>query len=404
MSAIRGGARKRRGIVEGIHKLASQRPESSRIRREVGWLRGGARRTPRDNRRRIEGELANAREIVVESRVARAFPRRLAHAWLALSLALLAVYAPVLGYDYLNYDDDLYVTANPVVRAGLSASGALWAFTTFHSFNWHPLTWLSLMLDTSLLGLEPGPRHAMNALLHALNTALLYLALARLTGARGRSLAVASLFALHPVQVEPVAWISARKDLLAALCFLLALRAYASFAEGKRACAGLGVLAAFVAGLLCKPVVVTLPFVLLLLDVWPLRRVDPTGPGAARALLRLSRREVAALRPRGAVQRGVLRGPEGGRRRGRPRGDPPGRAPRERGGRLRRLPGGPALAGGARDPLPVPGPDAHAGRESPPPSPAPRCSGRSPSARSARCARRPTSPSVGSGSSACWCR
>ena len=235
-------------------------------------------------------EDANAREIVEEpSRAARAFARRLAAAGLALALALLGVYAPVLGHDYLNYDDDLYVTANPAVRAGLSASGALWAFTTFHSFNWHPLTWLSLMLDTSLFGLEPGPRHAMNALLHALNTALLYLALARLTGARGRSLAVASLFALHPVQVEPVAWISARKDLLAALCFLLALRAYPACAEGRSPSARIALGVAFAAGLLCKPVVVSLPFVLLLLDVWPLRRLDPGAHGSASALLRLAR-------------------------------------------------------------------------------------------------------------------
>jgi tetratricopeptide (TPR) repeat protein len=224
---------------------------------------------------------------VEPARTARAFPRTLAAA--SLALALVAVYAPVVGHDYLNYDDDLYVTANPVVRAGLSWAGARWAFTTFHSFNWHPLTWLSLMLDSSLLGLEPGPRHAMNALLHALNTSLLYLTLARLTGARGRSLAVASLFALHPVQVEPVAWISARKDLLAALCFLLALWAYAGSAGRERARAGLGVFAAFAAGLLCKPVVVTLPFVLLLLDAWPLRRLDPAAPGAAFALLRLAR-------------------------------------------------------------------------------------------------------------------
>ncbi len=201
---------------------------------------------------------------------------------LAVLGAVAAVYAPVLGHAYLNYDDDLYVAANPVVRAGLSRAGVEWAFTTFHSFNWHPLTWLSLMLDTELVGLEPGPRHALNVALHAANVLLLYAALARLTGARGRSLAAAALFALHPVNVEPVAWLSARKDLLAAAAFFLGLLAYARWAERPGAARALAVLAAFSAGLLCKPVVVTFPLVLLLLDAWPLGRLQ----GDRRAWLR----------------------------------------------------------------------------------------------------------------------
>jgi tetratricopeptide (TPR) repeat protein len=213
-------------------------------------------------------------------------PPRAPWLWKALLLgALAAAYAGVLQLGYLNYDDDQYVTANTVVRGGLTWAGARWAFATFHSFNWHPLTWLSLMLDTSLLGLEPGPRHAMNLALHAANALLLAAALERLTGARGRSVAVAALFALHPVNVEPVAWLSARKDLLAALCFLLGLLAYARYAERRSAGSAAACLAAFCAGLLCKPVLVTFPFVLLLLDAWPLGRLDvPPGRRGAAAL------------------------------------------------------------------------------------------------------------------------
>ena len=195
-------------------------------------------------------------------------------AWLAalLALATAAAYWPVLHCGYLNLDDDLYVTANPAVRGGLTLAGVHWAFTATHAALWHPLTWLSHMLDVELWGSNPAGHHATNLFLHVVNTVLLLLVLVRLTRARWRSAVVAALFALHPLHVESVAWVAERKDLLSALFAFLAVGAYGRYAERPGPGRYAAVALALALGLMAKPMLVTLPFVLLLLDVWPLGR------------------------------------------------------------------------------------------------------------------------------------
>jgi tetratricopeptide (TPR) repeat protein len=194
--------------------------------------------------------------------------------WIGVGIvvAVVATYVPVLRFGFVNFDDPEYVLENPHVIGGLTRADVAWAFTAFHAANWHPLTWLSHMVDCQLFGLAPGGHHATNVLLHAGAALLLFVALRRMTGATWRSAAVAALFALHPLRVESVAWISERKDVLAAFCWMLALLAYARWAERQTPARYAAVALAFVAGLLAKPMVVTLPFALLLLDVWPLRR------------------------------------------------------------------------------------------------------------------------------------
>jgi tetratricopeptide (TPR) repeat protein len=199
-----------------------------------------------------------------------------------LATVTLAVYAPVLKFDFIDFDDPPYVTENPQVLAGLTASGVRWAFTQGHSSNWHPLTWLSHMLDVEIFGLHAGGHHATNILLHAANTLLLFGLLVRMTGRIGRSAMVAGLFALHPLHVESVAWIAERKDVLSTFFGLWTLWAYARYAERPRADRYLATLGLFALGLMSKPMLVTWPFVLLLLDYWPLRRM---GAVAWRTLL-----------------------------------------------------------------------------------------------------------------------
>ena len=189
-----------------------------------------------------------------------------------VALATVVVFVPVLRHGFVNYDDPEYVTENVHVRAGLSWAGVPWAFTAPHAANWHPLTWLSHMLDAQLFGLAPAGHHATSVLLHATSAALLFEVLAGMTGTPWRSAFVAAVFALHPLRVESVAWVSERKDVLAGLFWMLALAAYARYARRHGAADYVLVVAAFVLGLLAKPMVVTLPVVLLLLDVWPLRR------------------------------------------------------------------------------------------------------------------------------------
>jgi tetratricopeptide (TPR) repeat protein len=206
---------------------------------------------------------------------------RWAAALLLLALATAAVYAPVGGFGYVDYDDQTYVAGNRRVLAGITREGMAWALTTFHGSNWHPLTWYSHMLDVELFGDRPGLFHAVSALIHALNACLLAAILAALTGRFWPSLLAAALFAVHPVRVESVAWISERKDLLGALFFLLALAAHLRHARRPGA-ARLGITSLLMAlGLMAKPMVVTLPFVLLLLDWWPLGRWRRAGPRAA---------------------------------------------------------------------------------------------------------------------------
>jgi hypothetical protein len=205
---------------------------------------------------------------------------------LAICLALLTtwVYLPARQNDFLNWDDQSYVTGNDYVKGGLTWPGIAWAFSQSHSGNWHPITWLSHMLDCQFFGLNPSVHHLVNVLLHATNAALLLLLLHQLTGSLWRSGLVAALFALHPLRVESVAWLAERKDLLAALFGILTLMAYATYAfrskvEGRRSKVWYGVtLGLFTCGLMSKPMLVTWPFVMLLLDFWPLRRI-PTKDG-----------------------------------------------------------------------------------------------------------------------------
>ena len=190
-----------------------------------------------------------------------------------LTLATLAVYFRTFHYPFVNYDDDRYVYVNPVVRAGLTVPGTIWAFTSFY-MNWHPLTWLSLMLDVQLFGLNAGPEHQVNVWLHIASVVLLFLALARLTAKPFRAAIVAGIFALHPLHVESVAWISERKDVLSTFFEMLTLLLYARYAGKRTATRYVAMALAFACSIMAKPMAVTFPFVLLLLDYWPLHRFE----------------------------------------------------------------------------------------------------------------------------------
>jgi Tfp pilus assembly protein PilF len=197
---------------------------------------------------------------------------------LVLALATLGLYAPVVGHAFIDFDDEVYVTDNPIVREGWTWQGFAWAWTTGQAANWHPLTWLSHITDCSLFGLQPAGHHATSALLHAANTVLLFMLLRRMTGAVWRSAIVAALFGWHPLHVESVAWVAERKDVLSTFFFILTIWAYVRYASNANwqlaivNCQfSLGLLL-FALGLMCKPMLVTLPFVLWLLDYWPLER------------------------------------------------------------------------------------------------------------------------------------
>ena len=197
----------------------------------------------------------------------------------ALGLAVLvaAVYAPAAHFEFINFDDPLYVTAEPRVRDGLGVDSVRWAFTGPHAKLWHPLTTLSHLLDVERCGLDAGCHHVTSVALHAANAALVVLVFAELTGRLWASLALATLFALHPLRVESVAWISERKDVLSAFFALLALLAYGRFVRAPTRGGRLAVFTLATAAMLAKPMLVTLPVVFLLLDVWPLgRRRDAT--------------------------------------------------------------------------------------------------------------------------------
>jgi len=193
-------------------------------------------------------------------------------ALLLLTVLVLAVYWDVLHYDFVHYDDHVYVTDHVQVRQGLTPEGLKWALTSTEAGFWHPVTWLSLMVDYQFFGLNPGGYHFTNLLLHLANTLLLFLVFASMTGAVWRSALVAALFAIHPLHVESVAWIAERKDLLCGLFWILALGAYARYAERPSRTRYAAVFVAVFLALASKAMAVTLPFVLLLLDIWPLRR------------------------------------------------------------------------------------------------------------------------------------
>ena len=194
--------------------------------------------------------------------------------YFVLILSTLLVFQQVRNFDFINYDDKDYVYENPQVLNGLTGEGVIWAFTTNHTANWHPLTWLSLMLDCQLFGTNPGRMHLVNLLLHLANTLLILAMLREMTGALWRSAFVAAVFAIHPMHVESVAWIAERKDVLSTLFLLLTLAAYVSYVRRRGLARYVLTVLLFALGLLAKPMLVTLPVLLLLLDYWPLGRFD----------------------------------------------------------------------------------------------------------------------------------
>jgi protein O-mannosyl-transferase len=200
---------------------------------------------------------------------------------LVLVVATVVLYSPAIHHPFVNYDDDGYVTENLHVQAGLTWDTVAWAFTSYDQANWHPLSWLSHALDCQLFELNPAGHHGTNVLLHALNVALLFWILLQATGSTGRSFMVAALFAMHPINVESVVWVAERKNLLSMLFFLLALGVYRWYAREPRPGRYSVVAFLFALGLMAKPQVITLPFVLLLWDYWPLRRMFADGEPAA---------------------------------------------------------------------------------------------------------------------------
>jgi tetratricopeptide (TPR) repeat protein len=265
--------------------------------------------------------LADSRSLESESR-----PVGLNDRWtvpgvcIFLAAIIWVVFGQTLGHEFVNYDDDFYVYENPAVTRGLTLQGIIWAFTHVHCSNWHPLTWVSHMLDCQFYGLSPGGHHLTNILLHTATAILLFLILRQMTGALWRSAFVAAVFAIHPLRVESVAWVAERKDVLSGLFFMLTIGAYARYAQRRsrvelsslrsaasgsreprtQAVSSLDprlsaldyclVLLFFALGLMCKPMLVTLPLVLLLLDYWPLNRLR--ADAATEPVFRLAGRRV----------------------------------------------------------------------------------------------------------------
>jgi len=190
-----------------------------------------------------------------------------------LMVATFCIYSQIQDHEFINFDDDLYITNNLNVQAGLTRESVSWAFTTSHHATWFPMTWLSHMLDYQLYGLHPKGHHLTNLFFHIANSLLLFLVLFRMTGAIWQSAFVAAMFAFHPLNVESVAWVSERKNVLSTLFWLMTMWAYIHYAEKPTVKRHGLVFLFFTLGLMSKPMLVTLPFVLLLLDYWPLRRL-----------------------------------------------------------------------------------------------------------------------------------
>ncbi len=205
----------------------------------------------------------------------------------------VAVFSSVGHYGFVDMDDGVYVSENPQVLAGLTLAGIHWAFTTFYAGYWTPLVWLSYMVEVQLFGVDPGAMHITNVIVHVANALLVFAAFYRMTKASGRSAFVAALFAIHPLHVESVAWITERKDVLSTLFWLLSIHAYISYLRKPVAIRYTTVTLCFVLGLMAKPMIVTLPLTLLLLDLWPLGRAPLWGSsGAAVAWWRLVREKI----------------------------------------------------------------------------------------------------------------
>ncbi|MCK9195700.1 MAG: tetratricopeptide repeat protein [Syntrophales bacterium] len=199
--------------------------------------------------------------------------------WLCLCIALLTfmVYGQVKDHPFIDFDDYEYITENPHVRSGLNTDNIVWAFTSYHSNNWHPLTWISHMVDVQIFGLNPAGHHLVNVLFHIINTLLLLFLMRRMTGALWPSAFVAAIFALHPLHVESVAWAAERKDVLSTCFWLLTTWMYIRYTETPDWKRYIPVILMFALGLMAKQMLVTLPFVLLLLDYWPLGRMAGKG-------------------------------------------------------------------------------------------------------------------------------
>ncbi len=224
-------------------------------------------------------------------------------AGVALGVVTLVLFLPTVTHDFVRYDDPAYITENPHVQAGLTPEAAAWAVTGVRGGLWAPLTWLSHALDITLFGLNPADHHLVNVVLHVGNVVLLFLVLLRWTGTLWPAALAAALFAWHPLHVEPVAWAASRKDVLSTLFFLAALLAYDGYARRGRLVNYLLVAGAFALGLLAKPMVITLPCVLLLLDYWPYARFPARGGAGSR--LRQAARLVAEKVPLFALALGV---------------------------------------------------------------------------------------------------
>lgn len=196
-----------------------------------------------------------------------------------LVVATFAAFWPVHKYSFVGYDDHQYVTDNQHVKAGLTSDGIIWAFTTGHASNWHPLTWLSHMLDCQLFGTDPGWHHLINLLIHTISAIVLFAVFKKMTGAVWLSGFVAAAFALHPLHVESVAWIAERKDVLSGLFWMLTMAVYLRYVKQPGLGPYVATIFVFALGLMAKPMLVTLPFVLLLLDYWPLERLKLSNLG-----------------------------------------------------------------------------------------------------------------------------
>lgn len=190
-----------------------------------------------------------------------------------LSILIFILYSHVKNHEFVSIDDDIYVTDNHHVQNGLTLKGLYWAFGFSERAYWHPMTWISHMLDCHLFGLSPGAHHIVNVIFHVINTLLLFICLNRMTGEKIKCAFVAAMFAVHPINVESVAWIAERKNLLSTLFWFLTILFYIRYTERPRFFSYLPVLTFFTMGLLAKPTLVTLPFVLILLDYWPLNRI-----------------------------------------------------------------------------------------------------------------------------------
>jgi tetratricopeptide (TPR) repeat protein len=214
--------------------------------------------------------------------------------WLAAGLIVITVlvFANVRTFDFVSYDDPWYVTNNPNVTAGLSRAGVWWALTSGYLFYWQPATWLSHMADVELYGLHAGGHHVTNLILHIGGTLALFGFLRRATGGQWRSALVAALFAIHPLHVESVAWVAERKDVLSTLFLMLTMWTYVVYAERPSTRRYLIVMACFALGLMAKPMLVTLPVILLLLDLWPLRRIQSGAGHWPRRIVVLIREKI----------------------------------------------------------------------------------------------------------------